>query len=78
MQHVSQCALVRSGRAAVAAYKPPCLSGRDQLVRIDVRERRDPEAGLADQLGHRPTRAEGNERTEDRILRDPGQQFRGP
>ena len=47
----------------------------DELVRVDVRQRREPEVGVADQLGEHAARAEGDERAEDRVLRDAGEEL---
>ena len=46
-----------------------------ELLRVDVGERRDPERGVADQLGEHAAGPEGDERAEDRILHDPGEQL---
>ncbi len=40
----------------------------DELAGVGVGERCEPERGVADQLGHRPTRPEGDERTKDGVL----------
>ena len=53
----------------------PALPERDELVRVDVRERREPEVGVADQLGHHSAGPEGDERAEDRVLRDAREQL---
>ena len=53
----------------------PALPDADELVRVDVGERREPEVGIADQLGHHASRAEGDERPEHRVLRDAGEQL---
>src|SRR5215467_13808404 len=49
-------------------HKPAGLAGADELVGIDVRERRQPELRLADQFGEHAPGAECDERAEDRIL----------
>ena len=46
-----------------------------ELVGVEVGQRREPEAGVADQLGECPTRPEGHERSEERILDDAGEQL---
>src|SRR5580765_1952729 len=66
---------VRRGRAAVAGDEPPRLAGRYECLGIGVRERRDAELSLADQLGEHAAGAEGDERAEHRILDDPGEQL---
>jgi hypothetical protein len=47
----------------------------DERGRVDVRERGQPEAGFADQLGQHAARAEGDERPEDRVLDDSGEEL---
>ena len=47
----------------------------DERRGVDVRERGEPEAGLVDQLREHAARAEGDERAEDRVLDDPGEQL---
>ena len=58
------------GRAAEARHEPARLAAVDELLGVDVRQRRDPERRLADQLGEDAAGAEGDERAEDRILDD--------
>ena len=67
----------RVGRlgAAEAADESPGLAGRDELLGVDVGQGRDPEARFADQLGEHAARAERDERAEDRILQEPGEQL---
>ena len=47
----STSAAASAAGAAEAAHEPPRLAARDELLGVDVGQRRDPEAGLADQLG---------------------------
>ena len=63
--------------AAKAAHEPPRLAGGDELLGVDVGERGDPKAGVADQLREDAARAEGDERAEDRILDEAREQL-GP
>ena len=64
--------LERATSAACAAAEPadesPCLAGGDQLLGVDVRERRDAEGRVADQLREDAAGPEGDERAEDWIL----------
>ena len=53
----------------------PGLAGQDELLGVVERERRDPELRLADQLGEDAAGAERDERAEDRILDDAGEQL---
>ena len=46
-----------------------------ELVRVDVGQRRDSERRVADQLGEHAAGAERDERAEDRILDDAGEQL---
>ena len=55
-------------RAAKAAHEKACLSTLHELVRVCVGQRRQAEAGVADQLGHRAAWTEGDQRPEHRIL----------
>ena len=56
-------------------HQLPGLSRKDELARVDVRQGRDPERRLADQLGELPSRAERNERPEQRILDEAGKKL---
>ena len=68
---------VRVGRrrAAETGDEPPGLARRDELLRVGVGQRRDPEAGAADQLGLDAAWAERDQRAEDRILHDAREQL---
>ena len=66
---------VRGRGAAKAAHEPPGLAAVDELFCVAVGERRDPEIGFADQLGEDATGAEGDQRPEDRVLHDAGQEL---
>ena len=67
----------RVGRlgAAEAADEPPRLARRDQLFGVDVGQRGDPQARFADELGEDAARPERDERAEDRVLQEPGEQL---
>ena len=72
---------VRAASAGGAPRKPrtsrlPCRE--HELLGIDVGQRRDPEGGFADQLGEDAAGAERDERAEDRVLDDAGQQLVPP
>ena len=56
--------------APVPAHERACLALEHELSRVDVRERRDAEARLADQLREHAAGAEGDERAEDLVLHD--------
>ncbi len=62
-------------RAAEAVDEAASLAGRDQLLGVDVGERRDAEGGVADQLGEDAAGAERDQRAEDGILDEAGQQL---
>ena len=61
---------VGRGRAAEAGDEPARLAAVDELLGVDVGERRDPERRLADQLGEDAAGPERDERAEDRVLHD--------
>ena len=61
--------------AAEAANEPAGLSAEHELLRVDVGERREPEARVADQLREHAAGPEGDERPEDRILDDAREQL---
>ena len=61
--------------AAEAGDEPAGLARADELLGVDVGERREPELRLADQLGEHAAGPEGDERAEDRILDDAGEQL---
>ena len=58
------------------ATSVPGLAGGDELLGVDVGERREPEPRLADQLCEDAAGAERDERPEDGILDDAGEQLR--
>ena len=62
-------------RATEAAHEPAGLAAGDELLGVTVRERRDPERRLADQLGEDAARPERDERAEDRVLDDAGEEL---
>ena len=53
----------------------PGLAGKDELLGVVERERRDPELRLTDQLGEDAAGAKRDERAEDRILDDTGEEL---
>ena len=66
---------VRRGRvgrrgSAVARDEEPGLLLLQELLRVDVGERRDPETGFADQLREDSAGPERDERAERRVLDD--------
>src|SRR5215207_4109644 len=61
--------------SAEAAHKTSGLASENELFRVDVRDRREPEGGVADQLREDSARAEGNEGTENRVLDDAREQL---
>ena len=62
-------------RTPEAAHEPPRLSAEDELLGVVVGQRRDPEPGLSDQLGEDAAGPERDERTEDRVLNDAGEEL---
>jgi hypothetical protein len=67
---------VSAGRgAAEAGDEASRLAAGDELLGVDVGERRDPEGRIADQLREDAAGAEGDERAEDRVLDDSCQQL---
>ena len=60
-------------RGSRARAGPPCRG--DELLGVDVGQRREPERRLADQLGEHAAGAERDERPEDGILDDAGEQL---
>ena len=68
-----------SASAAGAPRKPPnelsSLAAVHELVGVAVGQRRDPEVRAADQLCEDAARSEGDERPEDRVLHDAGEQL---
>jgi hypothetical protein len=77
VDEIGQGRRVRCGSAAVAGYEKAGLLLVEELLGVDVRERRDAEAGFADQLGQHSARPEGDERAERRVLHDAGEEL-GP
>ena len=75
MQQVDQRGWVRCGGAAKAGDETAGLALVHELLRIDVRERGNPEGGVADQLGEDSAGAEGDEWAENRVLDDAGQEL---
>ncbi len=75
MQKVGDCRDICRRRALVARNELAGLARVDELIRIYIGERRDPKAGLSDQLGQHATRAEGDQRPEGRVLDDAGEQL---
>src|SRR6187549_1129049 len=67
---VEQRSAVGRGRAPEARYESPRLAAVDELGRVDVRQRGDPEDRLADQLREDAAGTEGDERPEDGVLDD--------
>ena len=65
MKELDQRTGVRAGAPRKPATRRPALPC-GELLRVDVRERRDPEVSVADQLGEDATGTEGDERAEDR------------
>ena len=63
------------GRAAEARDEPAGLPAVTSSLGVDVGQRRDPERRLADQLGEDAARPEGDERAEDGVLDDAGEQL---
>jgi hypothetical protein len=63
---VEQRSAVGRGRAPEAATRRPGLAAVDELGRVDVRQRGDPEDRLADQLGEDAAGTEGDERARRR------------
>ena len=70
VQHVGERGGVGGRGAAEPGDEPPGLARGDELVGVDVGQRRQPEVGVADQLGEHAAGAEGDERAEDGILGD--------
>ena len=66
---------VGGGSAAEARDEPARLPRTDELVGVDVRQGREPEVRVADQLREHPAGAEGDERAEDGILRHSRQEL---
>ena len=62
----------------VAAHERACLPFEHELLRVDIRERCDAHAGVADQLGEHATRAERDQRAEELVLDEPRQQLALP
>src|SRR5207248_1512496 len=62
-------------RAAEAADEPTRLPAPDELLGVDIGERRDPEARVADQLGENAAGTERDERPKDRVLDDAREQL---
>ena len=58
-----------------AGDEPARLARGDELVRIDIRQRGQPEVRVTDELGEHTPRAEGDERAEDRVLRHAGEEL---
>ena len=65
----------QAARPRKPATSRPALPVGDELLGVDVRQRREPELRLADQLGEDAARAERDERAEDRVLDDAGEQL---
>ena len=78
MHEVDESRGVGGRRASKAAHEATCLAFRHELPGVDVRERRDPEGSLSDELGEDAPGAERDERAEDRVLDEAGQQLRAP
>ena len=66
---------VRRRVPAVAGHQTAGLPALDEAAGIVVGQRREPEAGLADQLGQDAARTERDQRPEDRILDEAGQEL---
>src|SRR6266545_4474886 len=64
--------------APEAVDEPARLSAHNELLGVDVGQRRDAERGLPDQLGKHAARAEADEGPEDRILDDADEELRVP
>ena len=75
VQDVGERGRVGRRSASEAGDEPAGLAALDELVRVDVGQRREPEVGVADQLGEHAARAEGDERPEHGILGDAGEQL---
>src|SRR6478672_9737777 len=75
VQQVDQRRRIGCRCPAEAGDEPPGLALLDELVRIDVCERSDPEDGGADQLREDAAGTEGDEGAEDRILDDARKQL---
>src|SRR4029453_7511870 len=61
--------------AAESGAKEPGLPRDNELLRVDIGQRRDAEPRSADELGLHAAWAEGDERAEDRILDDADEQL---
>src|SRR5579864_3461639 len=75
MHEVDERGAVRRWGAAEASHEDPGLPFVDELLGIDVGERGRPDAGAADQLGEHAARPEGDERSEDGVLNDAGEEL---
>ena len=78
MDEVDEGATVGCRRPTKAANEPAGLAAEDELLGVLVGQRRDPEPGLADELGEHAAGAEGDERAEDRVLDDPREELGAP
>ena len=75
MHEVGERRRVGRRRSAEAGDEPARLAVVHELLRVDVGERRDAEARVADQLGEDAAGPERDERPEDRVLDEPGEQL---
>ena len=75
VQDVGDRRAVGRRRTAPARDEAPRLAAGDQLVGIDVRQRREREPRRADQLGQNTPGAVGDEGAEDRVLDRADEQF---
>src|SRR5918912_4044566 len=78
MQEICQGALVGRRLPAEPADEATSFSVGNELLRIRIGQRRDPELGLSDQLGKDAAGPERNEWAEYRVLHDPGEELRAP
>ena len=78
MHEVDERFAVRRRCATEASHEQSGFSLVDELLRVDVGEGCSPDSCAADQLGEDAARPEGDERPEDRILHDSGEELGSP
>ena len=75
VQHVGERRRVGGRSTAEARDQPAGLACADELVRVDVRQRSEPEVSFPDELREHAAGAEGDERAEHGILGHAGEQL---